>query len=47
MTPVYLFTGFLDSGKTTLIKNTLEDPGFMENAGRFLLEAAQCMHGNI
>lgn len=37
MTPVYLFTGFLDSGKTTLIKNTLEDPGFMENAGRTLI----------
>ncbi len=37
MTPVYLFTGFLDSGKSTLIKATLEDPGFMENAGRTLI----------
>ncbi|MCI5773038.1 MAG: hypothetical protein MR210_00575, partial [Erysipelotrichaceae bacterium] len=27
-TPIYLFTGFLDSGKTTLIKDTLEDPTF-------------------
>ena len=26
--PVYLFTGFLDSGKTTFIQETLEDPGF-------------------
>ena len=26
--PVYLFTGFLDSGKTTFIQETMEDPGF-------------------
>ena len=26
--PVYLFTGFLDSGKTTFIQETLEDPSF-------------------
>ena len=26
--PVYLFTGFLDSGKTTFIQETLEDPQF-------------------
>lgn len=26
--PVYIFTGFLESGKTTLIKDTLCDPGF-------------------
>jgi len=26
--PVYLFTGFLDSGKTTFIQGTLEDPNF-------------------
>lgn len=25
---VYLFTGFLESGKTTLIQETLQDPGF-------------------
>ena len=25
---VYLFTGFLESGKTTLIQETLNDPGF-------------------
>ena len=26
--PVYLFTGFLEGGKTTLIRETLEDPNF-------------------
>lgn len=35
--PVYLFTGFLDSGKTTLIKDTLNDPGFMEGVNRTLI----------
>lgn len=28
--PVYVFTGFLESGKTTLIKETLLDPGFYD-----------------
>ncbi|MEE3487475.1 MAG: GTP-binding protein [Bulleidia sp.] len=36
-TPVYLFTGFLDSGKTTLIKDTLNDPQFMEGVQRTLI----------
>ena len=35
--PVYLFTGFLDSGKTTLIKDTLNDPSFMDEGSRTLL----------
>jgi uncharacterized membrane protein YcgQ (UPF0703/DUF1980 family) len=35
--PVYVFTGFLDSGKTTLIKDTLNDPQFMEGVSRTLL----------
>lgn len=35
--PVYLFTGFLDSGKTSLIKDTLSDPQFMEGIDRTLL----------
>lgn len=35
--PVYLFTGFLDAGKTTLIKDTLCDEGFMEGIDRTLL----------
>ena len=26
--PVYLFTGFLDSGKTKFMQETLEDPRF-------------------
>lgn len=28
--PVYIFTGFLESGKTTFIIDTLKDPGFSE-----------------
>ena len=28
--PVYLFTGFMDSGKTTLVKETLSDESFTE-----------------
>ncbi len=36
-TPVYLFTGFLDSGKTTLIKESLSDPSFMDGVSRTLL----------
>ncbi len=35
--PVYLFTGFLDSGKTTLIKDTMNDPGFMADVDRTLI----------
>ena len=29
--PVYVFAGFLESGKTQFIKDTLLDPGFTEN----------------
>lgn len=36
-TPVYVFTGFLDSGKTTLIKDTLSDPDFMADIDRTLI----------
>ena len=32
-----MFTGFLDSGKTTLIKETLSDPQFMEGVERTLI----------
>lgn len=28
--PVFLFSGFLESGKTSFIRDTLEDPGFTE-----------------
>ena len=30
--PVYLFTGFLGSGKSTFIQDTLETPEFGEGA---------------
>lgn len=36
-TPVYLFTGFLDSGKTSLILDTLNDASFMEGNSRILI----------
>lgn len=35
--PVYLFTGFLESGKTSLIKDTLLDPGFNTGETTLLL----------
>lgn len=35
--PVYLFTGFLDSGKTSFIKETLEDKGFTNGERTLLL----------
>ena len=35
--PVYLFTGFLDSGKTTLIMDTLNDKDFMQGVDRTLI----------
>ena len=42
--PVYMFTGFLDSGKTTFLQSTLEDPRF--NSGErtlvLLCEEGEC-----
>ncbi len=35
--PVYLFTGFLDSGKTTFIQDTLHDPRFHEGERTLLM----------
>ena len=35
--PVYLFSGFLDSGKTTFIQGTLEDPAFQNGEERTLV----------
>ena len=35
--PVYLFTGFLESGKTTLICNTLLDEGFNDGEKTLLI----------
>ena len=37
MLPVFLFTGFLDSGKTTFIQSMLEDPGFNEGQRTLVL----------
>ena len=36
-TPVYLFTGFLDAGKTTFIQETLEDPSFNDGQNTLVL----------
>lgn len=41
--PVYLFTGFLESGKTSLIKDTLLDPGFGEDEKTLLLVCEEGM----
>ena len=35
--PVYLFTGFLDAGKTTFIQETLEDPQFNDGQKTLVL----------
>ena len=42
--PVYLFTGFLDSGKTTFIQETMEDPGFCSGEKTLVL---LCEEGEI
>jgi hypothetical protein len=42
-TAVYLFTGFLDAGKTTFIKETLRDPNFNDKKRKYLL--IQCEEG--
>lgn len=36
-TPVYIFSGFLESGKTTFIQDTLEDPKFNKGEKTLLL----------
>lgn len=35
--PVYLFTGFLDAGKTRFIQETLEDPEYNDGTPTLLL----------
>ncbi len=42
MLPVFLFTGFLDSGKTTFLQSMLEDPAFNEGQRTLVL---QCEEG--
>lgn len=39
--PVYLFTGFLESGKTTLISNTLLDEGFNDGEKTLLIRCEE------
>ncbi len=42
--PVYLFTGFLDSGKTTFIQETMEDPAFNSGERTLIL---LCEEGEV
>ena len=42
--PVYLFTGFLESGKSTFIQETLEDPRFNTGEQTLLL---LCEEGEV
>ena len=42
-TAVYLFTGFLESGKTSFIKETLKDPNFNDGNHNYLI--IQCEEG--
>lgn len=39
--PVYVFTGFLESGKTTLIQDTLMDPGFSDGEKTLLISCEE------
>ena len=41
--PIYLFTGFLESGKTSLIKETLLDPGFGQEEKTLILACEEGM----
>ena len=43
-TPVYLFTGFLEAGKTAFIQETLEDPKFNEGEGMLVI---LCEEGEV
>ena len=43
--PVYFFTGFMDSGKTTLIQETLFENGFAEDDDRILI--IDCEDGDV
>lgn len=40
-TPIYLITGFLESGKTSLIKNMLEDDNFMAGERSLIIACEQ------
>ena len=43
--PVYLFTGFLESGKTSFINETLSDPKFFKDGDRTLV--LLCEEGEV
>ncbi len=38
---VYLFTGFLEAGKTKFIRETMQDPGFNDGKKKFLIVACE------
>ena len=40
--PVYLFTGFLEAGKTSFILETLRDPSFLDPKKRYLVILYSC-----
>ncbi len=44
-TAVYLFTGFLEAGKTSFIKETLKDPNFNDGTHNYLI--ISCEEGEI
>ena len=36
-TPVYLFTGFLEAGKTSFVAETMRDPNFNDGKRKYLI----------
>ena len=40
--PVYMFAGFLESGKTSFIASVLQDPGFTRDENTLIV---QCEEG--
>ena len=43
--PVYLFTGFLEAGKTSFIKETMQDPNFNDGKKQYLV--ITCEEGEV
>ncbi len=41
--PVYLFTGFLDSGKTSFIQDTISDPDFLADDLKDYIDYVYCL----
>ena len=44
-TAVYLFTGFLEAGKTSFIVETMKDPNFNDGKRRYLI--ISCEEGEV